>query len=658
MTNFILATAGHVDHGKSSLVQALTGTDPDRLPEEKARGITIDLGFAHLALQAPFSTLNPHPSTFSVGIVDVPGHEDFVRNMIAGVGSIDLALLVVAADDGWMTQTEEHLQILEYLAVRQVVVALTKIDIGTPDRVETDIRERLRGTPFANAPLIRTSLRESLTVSDSQVFESGIAALKHAIASELSQMAAPRDIGKPRLFVDRAFTLRGIGTVVTGTLTGGTLRAGDTVFIQPRNASARIRSIQTHGRNVDVALPGMRTAVNLPDIVIGTNIERGNVITRESAEPIRTFDVFLTRSPRLQHNIPIKSGVSAYVHHGTTRALAKINLLNQQSLAAGENGFAQVRLSAPLLAFVGDRFVVRAASEQHTIAGGVILNVDPKPNESPEQRALVAARAANPDDVDLAVWIELARVGIVQTSKLLERSRFSVAEVETVLQRLNKHGDIFLQGNIAAKMLTWRELRESAANLIDAAHKGNPERRGLELNELRAQLATLSSEVFDALIVDLCASGFTRTGSTIARDSHRAALPPQLQSAADTIRATLAEKPFDPPNRKRLAPDRHHQHALRFLIEQREIVEISDEIILLTESVDQMQRAVAEFISTSGPATASQLREKLNTSRRVIIPVLEYFDRQGITRRVGDERALAQKAAVVKLDDAEAAGRS
>src|SRR5262249_49712953 len=282
-------------------------------------------------------------------------------------------------------------------------------------------------------------------------------------------------------------------------------------------------------------------------------------------------------------------GASAYVHHGTTRALAKIILLNQQSLAAGESGFAQMRLSAPLLAFVGDRFVVRAASQQHTIAGGVILNVDPKPNESPEHRALVAARAANPDDVDLTVWSELARAGLVQTSKLLQRSRFSAAEIQNVLQRLNKHGDIFLHGDIAAKMLTWRELRDRATNLIDAAHKANPERRGLELNDLRAQLNTLSSEVSDAMIVDLCANGFTRAGSTIARGSHRAALPAQLQSAVDKIRAALGGKPFDPPSRKDLAPDGHHQQALRFLIEQSEVVDISEEIVVLRESVDPMR---------------------------------------------------------------------
>src|SRR5437867_1278996 len=234
--HFILATAGHVDHGKSALVQALTGIDPDRLPEEKARQITIDLGFAHLQLSTP-STLNSQPSTFSIGIVDVPGHEDFVRNMIAGVGSIDLALFVVAADDGWMPQTEEHLQILTYLGVQRAVIALTKSDLGEAGSIVAQIRERLRDTGFARAPIIRTSVRTG----------EGIENLKSSLASEFSTMQPQRDIGKPRLFVDRAFMLHGIGTVVTGTLTGGQLRRGQKIVVQPSNLETRIRSIQSHG---------------------------------------------------------------------------------------------------------------------------------------------------------------------------------------------------------------------------------------------------------------------------------------------------------------------------------------------------------------------------------------------------------------------------
>ncbi len=636
MTNFVLATAGHVDHGKSALVKALTGTDPDRLPEEKERGITIDLGFAELNIDGP------NGEKFHIGIIDVPGHEDFVRNMIAGVGSIDLALLVIAADDGWMPQTEEHIQILTYLDVKRIVVALTKSDLGDIDNRVSEIRKELNNTPFANCPIIPTSVRN----------ENGIEDLKAALTSELAALSPPRNIGKPRLFVDRAFTLRGIGTVITGTLTGGQFHVGQTVFIQPRNISARARSIQTHGRDVDVALPGMRTAINLPDIAIGTDIERGNVIAAETAEPTSTLDVSLARSPRLKRNVPIKSGTSAYVHHGATRVSAKIILAERRSLATGENAFGQLRLSAPLLAFIGDRFVIRDASELHTIAGGVVLNTDPNPKESPEQRSLVAARAANPDDVDLTVWTELARAGIVQTSQFLQRSRFSEAEIAKVLQRLQQHGDIFLHENVAAKMGAWLEIRECAAGLIDAAHKTNPERRGLELSDARAQLNSLSPAAFDALIVDLCANGFVRTGSAIARNSHRAALPPQLQSAADAIRAALAAKPFDPPNRNEISQGRHQQDALRFLIQQGEIVEISEEILLPRESLDQMRTVVSEFLSTNGRATAGQLREKIGTSRRVIIPVLEYFDRIGFTRRVGDERVLAQKVSAAKLTDA------
>jgi selenocysteine-specific elongation factor len=628
MTNFILATAGHIDHGKSALVKALTGTDPDRLPEEKARGISIDLGFAELNLTGP------NGEAFHVGIVDVPGHEDFVRNMIAGVGSIDLALLIVAADDGWMPQTEEHFQILSYLGIQRIVVALTKSDLGKIGNVAAGIREKLADTPFANAQIIPTSVHTG----------AGLDALKAALASEFAASAPLRDVGKARLFVDRAFTLRGIGTVVTGTLTGGALRVGDAVFVQPKGISTRIRSLQSHGRDVDLVQPGTRTAINLPDLEIGADVKRGDVITPRLFELSSTMDVHLTRSARLRRAAPMKSGASAYIHHGTTRTLAKIVLAENESLAVGESAFAQLRLSAPLLGFLGDRFIVRDASEQHTLAGGVVLNPDSNPNDfrSREQRALVAARAANPDDVGLAVWTEIARAEIVQVSHLLQRSRFSAAEIGRVLQRLSDHGDIFLQGDVAGKTLVWRGLRERAANLIDAAHKANPERPGLELTHLRAEFNSIFPAAFDALMDDLCANGFVRAGSTIARASHRPSLPPEILPAAEKIRAALAEKPFDPPSRKDFSEDRHLQQALRFLIQQGEIIELNDEIVLLRHAVEQIRNAVVSFISDHGPATASQLRQKIGSSRRVIIPFLEYLDRSGVTQRIGDSRQLRE----------------
>ena len=630
MRHFILATAGHVDHGKSSLVKALTGTDPDRLPEEKARGITIDLGFAELNLNGPNGEI------FHVGIVDVPGHEDFVRNMVAGVGSADVALLTVAADDGWMPQTEEHLQILLYLGVKRILVALTKSDVGKIGNRRDEIQENLRDTAFANAQIIPTSVRDG----------SGLEELKCAIASELAALPPAYDIEKPRLFVDRAFTLHGIGTVATGTLVGGEIQRGQPVVIEPAGIPARIRSLQTHNHDLETAQPQMRTAISVPDIPIARDgIQRGHVVTTQEFEASCTIDVFLTRSGRLTRGAPMKSGASAYVHHGTTRVPAKIIFAETNALTAGESAVAQLRLSAPLLAFVGDRFIVRDASELHTIAGGIVLNLDSTAFRSAQQRALLASRAVAADDVDLAVWTEIARGDVIEPSRLLTRSHFGSHEIAAALQKLAKHGEIFLSENIAAKMLVWREMRESAAKLIDANHKEHPERRGLELNELRSQLSSLAPNIFDALIVDLCCADFVCVGSTIARASHRVSLPDKLKSAAVIIRDALAAKPFDPPARKDLAKDRQQEQALRFLIDQGEIVEISSEILLLRESLDQIISIVSDFIRANGPASASQLRERVGTSRRVIIPLLEYLDRAGVTQRVGDLRRLRESSA-------------
>ena len=281
--HFIIATAGHVDHGKSALVKTLTGTDPDRLPEEKKRQITIDLGFAELNLTAP------NGDRIHAGIVDVPGHEDFVRNMIAGVGSVDLALFIVATDDGWMPQSEEHLQILNYLGVKRAVIALTKSDLGRIDFVTDQIRRQLHDTLFADAPIVPTSVRTG----------AGIEKLTNMLATELARMEPHRDIRKPRLFVDRVFTLRGIGTIVTGTLTGGSLRRGQQIVVYPANLETRIRSIQSHGQELEGAQPGMRTAVNLQDVSVD-QIKRGDVITiRDLGAPGSRLVVILERSARL-----------------------------------------------------------------------------------------------------------------------------------------------------------------------------------------------------------------------------------------------------------------------------------------------------------------------------------------------------------------------
>lgn len=621
--HFIIATAGHVDHGKSALVKALTGTDPDRLPEEKKRQITIDLGFGELNLTAP------NGDKIHAGVIDVPGHEDFVRNMIAGVGSIDLALFVVAADDGWMPQSEEHLQILSYLGVQRAVIALTKSDLGRIDVVMNQIREQLAGTPFADSPLVPTSVRTG----------TGVQHLAATLASELSSMKPHRDISKPRLFVDRVFTLRGMGTIVTGTLTGGVLRRGQQIIVHPNNSETRIRSIQSHGLELEVAEPGMRTAVNLPDIP-ANQIKRGDVVTIAGVgDPSSMLIALLEKSPRIDredHAVarPLKNGSVVYLHHGTSRVAAKLALRENGPLGAGQKKVAQLKLASPMFAFIGDHFVVRDSSEQHTIAGGIVLN--------PEADGESVTSSAASYDIDSLVRLTISRHGFEQPENVLRKSQFSAKEISEALKRLQRRGEIILHQNLAVDSGLWRELSRQATRLIDQEHKQNPERAGVDLNEIRSALRIQEPEMFEALVSDLCKGDFIRKGSVLARTSHRRMLPTHIQPIEKKIREALSKQRFDPPPRKAIESDPQTQQVVRFLIESGEVIEIASDVILLRESFERMKSRVADFVSKNGPATVSDLRQALGSSRRVMVPLLERIDRDGVTQRVGDKRMLCR----------------
>lgn len=629
--HFIIGTAGHVDHGKSALVKALTGTDPDRLPEEQRRQITIDLGFAELDLGMA------NGERIHAGVIDVPGHEDFVRNMIAGVGSIDLALFVVAADDGWMPQTEEHLQILTYLGVEHAMIALTKSDLANAATTEQQIRAQLRETAFARSPIVHTSTRT----------RQGIENLKRTLATELATMQPQRDVGKPRLPIDRAFTVRGMGTVVTGTLTGGQFHRGQNVIVQPQKLPVRIRFIETHGRKLETAQPGMRTALNLPDISID-DIKRGDVVTvPELGAANSTAIAILDRSSRLNRESPaarsLKQGASVYVHHGTTRVVAKIAFADATSFSPGERKIAQLKFEAPLFTFLGDCFVLRDPSERYTIGGGAVL--DPSGGEPRNFRQLARTSwtscAAKPCDVDVCIRAEVETRDFVRARTLLSRSQFSATEVAMGVSRLAQKGALISRSGIVASAKKWREFCDRSAAFIDDAHRKNPERRGLELTDLRGAFGG-ESAVFEALVEDLCKTGFVRVGTIIARESHRASLPPQIRPATETIRAALGANSVNPPSRKELARDRESQAALRFLIEQAEITELDGDVVLMSNVLAKMRETVVAFIKKHGPATASELRQELGTSRRIAIPFLESLDRTGVTRRVGDKRALGR----------------
>ncbi|MGA8010812.1 MAG: selenocysteine-specific translation elongation factor [Candidatus Acidiferrales bacterium] len=627
--HFILATAGHVDHGKSALIKALTGTDPDRLPEEQLRGITIDLGFAHLELPDP---IDPS-SSIVLGIVDVPGHEDFVKNMVAGVGSIDLALLVVAADDGWMPQTEEHLQILAYLGVGRAVVALTKVDL-TPDEQSATarIREKLGGTPFADAPIVPTSV----------VNGRGLDELKAALARVLADVSPQADIGKPRLPVDRVFKLQGIGTVVTGTLNGGALRRGQTVVIQPSGKTARVRNIQSHGRDVEMSGPGTRTALNLSLDAV-EDIHRGDVITlNDFGGPSNVLDVLMEISPRATR--AIKDGARVHAHHGSGNVAARVAFREDKDLSVGEREVAQLRLEAPAFAFAGDRFIVRDWAERNTLGGAIVL--DPDGNRKLFRTELrvkfLGERAQSPMDVSHYVASQAAYDGATRKAGLLVKSRFSAAEISAAVSRLVVAGAVVAAGDFVVDAGRWKALGRRATEAIDARHRAHPEQSGLPLTDLRAALGDELpvAELLDDVVADLCAHGFVRVGAAIRRASHLPALPPQLQAASAKIRATLAVKPLDPPSRKDLAPDIGSQQALRFLIASGEVVEINAEIAMAAESVKQATELIRNFIRERGPVTTSELRQMLGNSRRVAIPLLERLDRDGVTLRKGDKRSL------------------
>jgi selenocysteine-specific elongation factor len=618
--HFIIATAGHVDHGKSALVKALTGTDPDRLPEEKKRQITIDLGFAELSLAAP------NGDRIHAGIVDVPGHEDFVRNMIAGVGSIDLALFVVAADDGWMPQSEEHLQILNYLGVQRAVIALTKTDVGRIEVITNQIRDRLSGTLLADSPIVPTSVRTG----------TGVDKLVNTLAAQLARTEPQRDIRKPRLFIDRAFTLRGIGTVVTGTLTGGSLCRGQQIVVYPANLETSIRSIQSHGHDLEVVQPGMRTAINLPDLRVD-QVKRGDVVTLPSHGAPSSTLIVLVQKPsrpnddkRVTH--PLKNGSSIYVHHGASRVAARIRFRENGPLEAGEAKVAHLKLASPIFAFIGDRFVVRDSAQQHTIAGGIVLN--------PDGDKYSLASSVVMDKLDALVRATVARQGFARRESLLSKSRFSADEISAALINLEENGGIVVCQHIAADCEFWRKLRVEAIALIDAAHNETPERAGVDLGDLRSTLRIQEPEVLEALVTDLCKGDFVRKGSDIARTSHRPTLPVHLQPVEKRIREALTGQPFDPPSRKAIESDPHARQVMRFLIENGDVTELALDVVLLRESFERMKSQVAELISKNGPATVSELRQAMGSSRRVIVPLLERLDRDGLTRRVGDKRRL------------------
>lgn len=631
--NFILATAGHIDHGKSTLIEALSGINPDRLPEEQKRGMTIDLGFAHLNIK---DTEN-QDEIFSLGLIDVPGHADFVKNMVAGAGSVDLAMFVVAADDGWMPQSEEHLQILSYLNVKRAVVALTKSD--TVDDIDFSIeviRDSLKGSAFENSPVVPVCA----------LIGEGIDEIKKVIINELKELPPPADISKPRLCVDRVFSPKGVGTVITGTTHGGGFSKGQKVIIQPQGTETTIRSIQNHNSQLDDCKPGMRTALNIPDIEIlkgksKEGIRRGDTITiADLGTPSRRVHVEVHVSERATKIQTIKHAQRVRFHHFSTTISGKILFFENTNLEKGNKQIAEIRLDRPVFTFAGDRFVLRDWSKQFTIGGGIILDSSPpkRSYRTEKQRNFLLMRASNPNEFTTHLNSLLTRDHFIKSDTPLSQSSFSKSVIEDAIE----NNDAVVSGNFIIDKNWWSEINEIAGNRIKTIHEKHPELPGIDISQLRTFMKkrVVDSKLFEFLIDQLCKSGFTKKDTILSIDSHKASLPNHLTSSGKKIRILLDENPLEPPNPKEIINSENDEAALKFLLQTNEAIQLDEKVILLSKNYKEAVDKIRSYITQNGPATAADLRKALSSTRRVIIPLLEHLDKEGITFRSGDTRVL------------------
>jgi selenocysteine-specific elongation factor len=615
----VVGTAGHVDHGKSSLLTALTGMDPDRLREERDRGMTIDLGFAWVTL----------PNGGDLGFVDVPGHQDFIRNMLAGIGSIDAVLLVVAADEGVMPQTREHLAILGLLGIDRGVIALTKRDLVDDEWAAlavADVRAALRGTALAEAPLVEVS----------STARRGLSELLHALERVLGEAPARRDIGRPRLPVDRSFTMSGFGTVVTGTLLDGSLAIGEEVAVFPTGRRGRIRGLQTHRRSLDVARPGSRVAANVTG-VDKQDVSRGMVLARPgSIETTNLLAVRLTllasASAELQHDEEVK------VHIGTAETMARAALLEGTAMAPGETAWVQLRLAEHAAVAVGDRLVIRRPSPSETIGGGAVADLaTARLRRRAETVAALERRSAPSAASRLLASLDVPRT----SSEAAERSGLSPEERDTATAELIGDGRAVTVADVLVSRGAFEALATHALRICAKAHRATPLRAGASREEVRSALG-LPAKRFSALVDRLVAEGrLAQRGSALALPTHQPRLSEDQERRWLSARSALAKDPLQPPSPAQLETEHGLDREIIAALAQRgDVVRIGTEAVFLPEAVARFARAVVDELAASGSITVARARDLSGSSRKHVLPLLQFLDDRGLTRRQGDDRIL------------------
>jgi selenocysteine-specific elongation factor len=616
----VVGTAGHVDHGKSTLVKALTGIDPDRLREEKERGMTIDLGFAWLRL----------PGGGEISIVDVPGHERFIKNMLAGVGGIDMALLVVAADEGVMPQTAEHVAILDLLRVRRAVVAVTKVDAVEPDWLELvlgDVEEYLGRTGLAGSPLVPVS---ALTGR-------GIPELLETLERCLADTPPKPDLGRPRVPVDRVFTIAGFGTVVTGTLVGGELRVGQELEAVPSGLRARARGLQTHKTKVERAQPGSRVAVNLVGVSTD-DLRRGQVITTPGwLRPTAAADVALTVIRDAPH--PLLHGSTLTFHTGSAEVEARVLLFEGDALAPGQHGWGQLRFADPVPVVKGDLFVLRTPNA--TLAGGEVVDPAARRHRRRDPKLVEGLRVLREGSPDEAALAQLRAQGPLEATTLGERVGLTAAAARDLLATLAFEGRVVPLGDFYAAPESWARLTEELRAALAEFHRAYPLRTGMPREELRSRVRA-SPRLFLQAIARLQADGVLVDREGLVRlADHRVRLDPAQEERAERLLAALAAAPYTPPSLSELPPDtRPEPELLRALVEQGRVVQVDADLAFAPAAFEEMKARVVAHVHERGKVTVADVRDLFGTSRRYVLGLLEYLDRIHVTRRVGDDRVL------------------
>jgi selenocysteine-specific elongation factor len=611
---FIVGTAGHVDHGKSQLVQALTGIDPDRLREEKARGMTIDLGFAWLTL----------PSGRHVSIVDVPGHERFIKNMLAGAGAIDMAMLVVAADEGPMPQTREHVAILDLLGIARGMLVIAKKDLVDDEAlavVSAEAQEALAGTTLDRSP----------AVACSAITRDGLDDLRRVLDEQLEHTEQKRDIGRPRLPVDRSFTIAGFGTVVTGTLIDGPLQVGQEIEIMPGGMRARVRGLQNHQQPVERALPGRRTAVNLSGVA-KEDVRRGQVLALpETVRSTSAIDVRLRAIDAAPK--PVRHGSMLTLHCGSSEVEARVLLLDSDELLPGEHAWAQLRLAVPVAVVRGDRFVVRTPND--TVGGGEIVDTRPQRHRRHQRETAEHLEALSSTDPMGAFLAALRRMEPATMDDVAQEVGISWSDLSSNAL----HGKVFtLNDSILITREGLEALFDRSREAVRLYHTEHPLRRGMPREELRHKLHIDGQALTDALVHWADESRLRIDGDAVALPEFLPALHASDQNEADAYVSSLEASPYAPPTDRRPRAE-----LVVYLVDQGRVVDVGDGVVFARSAYDDMVARVTDLLRRERSITLAQARDMFDTSRRYAQPLLEHMDRERITRRIGDERVLRER---------------